>query len=147
MSESLTSLWWQEQLFVSPRPGKWPSARILFHLLWYERRIALPSMRQWFGDSAPQIASQEEETNAEEGEWNAGQGQSVDSMRSSLRLLRADQIALASRAPDELWYEERQALWGTVTLQWVTTKTYQHTLEHTDEILRQYLWGYFSKTR
>lgn len=104
-------------------------------------------MRQWFGDSAPQIASQEEGTAAEEGAWSDGQGQSVDTMRSSLRLLRADQIALASHAPDGLWCEERQALWGTVTLQWVTTKTYQHTLEHTDEILRQYLWGNFSKTR
>lgn len=32
------------------------------------------------------------------------------------------------------------ALWRAVMLQWVVTETYQHTLEHTDEILRLYLW-------
>ncbi len=29
---------------------------------------------------------------------------------------------------------------GLLTLHWAVTKTYQHTLEHTDELLRAYLW-------
>ncbi|MBM2847059.1 MAG: hypothetical protein HW418_1, partial [Anaerolineales bacterium] len=36
---------------------------------------------------------------------------------------------------DALWEETRRAVWGPVTLRWVVTKTYQHTAEHTHDVL------------
>ncbi len=62
-------------------------------------------------------------------------------MIAEFKKLRAEQLALIQQFPEQAWSEERPAIWGSVTLQWVVTKTYQHTLEHTDEILRSYLWS------
>lgn len=56
--------------------------------------------------------------------------------------LRAlEQLALIQHFPEPVWSEERDAIWGSVTSLWAVTKTYQHTPEHTDEVLRAYLWG------
>jgi hypothetical protein len=131
-----------ERQFVAPREGRWPAARILFHLGWYEHHIALPQMRQWFGEPAPPATSQEEDAATEEQDWNGGTGHTIAAMTSTLQAVRADEVALVVQAPDDLWLQERAALWGTKSLQWVVTKTFQHTLEHTDEILRQYLWHF-----
>lgn len=64
----------------------------------------------------------------------------MQAMIADFKKLRAEQLALIQHFRELTWSEERDALWGSVTLQWVVTKTYQHTLEHTDEILRLYLW-------
>jgi hypothetical protein len=62
-------------------------------------------------------------------------------MIADFKTLRGEQLTLIQQFHEEpIWTQERNALWGPVTLQWVMTKTYQHTLEHTDEILRLYLW-------
>jgi hypothetical protein len=39
----------------TPPPGRdeWTAARHAFHMLYYEREIALPSMRQWLGSAMP----------------------------------------------------------------------------------------------
>lgn len=143
---SLTGFFWAveqipaERQFVSRRVERWSTARIMFHLGWYEQHIALPAMRQWFGEPAPPATAQEDDAALEERDWNDGQGLGIAAMLATLRGLRAEQITLASQASEDLWQQEQPALWGNVSLHWVVTKTYQHTLEHTDEILRQYLW-------
>ncbi len=115
-------------------------ARIVFHLTCYEQRIALPWMRLWFGDDAPPRTDQTEDAQREEADWNGGQGHPLADMLADLRAVRAAQIALIADLPDDAWQRELPALWGPVSLHWLVTKTLQHTLEHTDEILRQYLW-------
>lgn len=129
-----------ERHFISRRPERWSVARITFHVGWYERHIALPAMRQWLGGPALASTSQEEDAAREEQEWNDGQGHTMLAMIKELRALRMEESAIAANTSPGLWDEDRPALWGEVSLHWIMTKTYQHTLEHTDEILRQYLW-------
>ena len=43
------------QRYIQPPAGlgEWTVARHVFHLLYYEQTIALPSMRQWLGEACP----------------------------------------------------------------------------------------------
>jgi hypothetical protein len=130
----------QERLFLAPREDKWPVARLLFHLGLYEKTIALPTMRQWFGGAKPIVGTQEEDEARENQAWNEGQGHEITSLSEEFKAGRAEQIALLAKLTDERLQERLSVLWGERSLQWVLTKTYQHTLEHTDEVLRSYLW-------
>jgi len=59
--------------------------------------------------------------------------------------VRAEQIALLPRFENTLWEERRGALWGPVTLRWVVSKTYQHTCEHSHDVLRLALfWDFYT---
>lgn len=141
-------LWAVEQIpperhYLSPRPDRWSVARIVYHLLRYDQYIGLPTMRQWTGEersTAGLTGSAEGDAALEEANWQQGEGHEMQSTLTALKALRADQLALMQQFPESAWSEERNALWGPVTLKWAVTKTYQHTLEHTDEILRFYLW-------
>ena len=130
----------QERYYLAPRPNRWPIARILYHLLYYEQRIALPSMQQWLDGPLPIVGSMEEDAAREEKDWHAGQGHDMATMIADFRTVRAEQLELLTQFNEHAWQETRKAIWGSVSLTWVMTKTYQHTLEHTDEVLRAYLW-------
>ncbi|HLY32108.1 MAG TPA: hypothetical protein VKQ36_13850 [Ktedonobacterales bacterium] len=110
-------------------------------MLCYEQRIALPTMRQRLGDPAPPAHTQEDAAAVEEQEWAGGQSHPVVTMLDDLRAICARQLDVIAQLALSSWQEERPALWGSVTLEWVVTKTFQHTLEHTDELLRIALWG------
>lgn len=132
-----------ERYYLSPRPNRWSVARIIYHMVYYDQFIGLPALRQWIGEPfslAGLTGDMEKDAASEETGWQDGEGHEVQAMIADFRKLRAEQFALLRQFQDAAWSETRDALWGTVTLQWVVTKTYQHTLEHTDEILRSYLW-------
>jgi hypothetical protein len=124
---------------LPPRhPEDWPVDRHVFHLLVYERYIALPSMRQW-SDEAPPL--QEADVPDEETLWaDPALNRDVDALLAELRVVRAAQLDVLARTPATAWDATRLAAWGTVTLRWVLTKTYQHTCEHTHDVLRMVLW-------
>ncbi|HEY5004317.1 MAG TPA: hypothetical protein VII61_14245, partial [Ktedonobacteraceae bacterium] len=54
---------------------------------------------------------------------------------------RKAQIALLTQFAPDVWEETRETVWGQVTLRWTVTKTYQHTLEHSNDILKYGLYG------
>ncbi len=122
-----------ERLQASPplSLGEWTATRHVFHMLFYEKTLALPSMNQWLGAPTPVLGSL---SKAEEAAYDP-------SMRTSDLLtqfveVRQQQITLLSRFPRFAWEEPRSAVWGSVTLRWVLTKTLQHTAEHTHDVLR-----------
>ncbi|HEY4383904.1 MAG TPA: DinB family protein [Ktedonobacteraceae bacterium] len=130
----------QDRFYRAPRPNRWSVARLVFHLTSYEEKIALPTMRQWCGEPKPHAGSQEEDGQIEERLWNNGEGHEMPAMIERLKIVRAQEISLLNQLAEASLDEEREAIWGTLPLRWIVTKTYQHTLEHTDEILRSYLW-------
>lgn len=146
LQSSMEGLQWaveqipQNHLYSSSRPDRWPVARIVYHLAQYEQRIGLPTMQQWLGGTRPVVGEQKEDALIEERDWNGGQGYEIDALLATFVDVRSQQIALLPQFQKQQWYEERDVIWGTLPLVWVVTKTYQHTLEHTDEILRNYLW-------
>jgi hypothetical protein len=102
-------------------------------MVYYERTIALPSMRQWLGDPCP-IVENDDEDNA----WD--DNQDIDSLVAQFQAIRAEQVALLPQFEPALWGDRRDAVWGSVTLGWVVSKTYQHTCEHTNNILQMALF-------
>ena len=110
--------------------GEWTVARHVFHLYYYEKTIALPSMQQWMGGSMP-----EGEDSDEDIAWSKSQD-TVESLLEKFRAVRAEQIALLPNFDDTVWNTAREAIWGPVTLLWVVSKTYQHTAEHINDVMR-----------
>ena len=131
-----------ERRFVAPPTGlgEWHVARHVFHMLYYEQVIVVPSMKQWLGIP---FTFNEEEYN-EDVAW--GDGKDLEKLLADFRIVRAEQIMLLPRFHNELWHETRDAVWGSVTLKWVVTKTFQHTAEHTHDVLRMALfWDMFEQ--
>jgi hypothetical protein len=111
--------------------GEWTVARHVFHMLYYEQTIALPSMRQWLGEPLPPTDHLDEDK-----AWETRQSDSMENLLLEFRNVRADQIALLEKFDESVWNTTREAVWGPVTLLWVVSKTYQHTAEHTNDIMR-----------
>jgi DinB superfamily len=110
--------------------GEWTVARHIFHLMFYEQTIALPSMRQWLGGTIPATEELDEDV-----AWN-NQHESVENLIDKFRTVRAAQIELLPKFDDTAWNSTCEAVWGPVTLLWVVSKTYQHTAEHTNDVMR-----------
>ena len=132
----------ERQSTPSPRHlERWTATRTLFHLLWYERMITTPTIRQWLGEPPPPFHSQEEDAACEESDWADNDADHfIPTLTAELRQRRAYQLYLLSQLAPTAWDEARDALWGHVTLRWALTKTYQHTIAHTNELLRLALW-------
>lgn len=110
--------------------GEWNVARHVFHMLYYEQLIALPSMKIWLGE--PFTLTDEEYD--EDAAW--GDGKELEPMLADFRAVRAEQLVLLPNFNEQIWEETRPTIWGDVTLKWVVTKTFQHTNEHTHDVLR-----------
>jgi hypothetical protein len=113
---------------IPPTPlGEWSAAQHVFHILEYERDLALPSMQQWLG--APAVIRPE----------NYGQQdvRPVEVMLTEFEHVRHEEIDLLPRFGEEAWNStQRTTFWGEVSLYWLVCKTYQHTTEHIHDILR-----------
>jgi hypothetical protein len=108
--------------------GEWTLARHVFHLLFYEREVALPSMRLWLGETPKRAAGPDEDV-----AWDPRAP--VDGLLAEFQHGRAAQIELLPQLPATAWGEPRATRWGDQTLHWVMTKTYQHTAEHLHDVL------------
>jgi hypothetical protein len=125
--------------------GEWSALRHLFHLVWYEREFALPTMRLWLG--GPPFT---EEGLDDEADWHAQRtGVELGAWLHAFAEGRDEQRALLARLDPAAWTEERLIGWSDqpwpVPLRWVVAKTYQHTAEHTNDVLRIALfWDQFA---
>jgi len=110
--------------------GKWTTARHIFHMVYYEKTYALPSMRQWLGEPCPSIPGL-----GEKAAWGKGTD-NIESLLADYKVVRTDQVALLPLFDDPTWNKTCETIWGLVTLSWVVSKTYQHTAEHTSDVMR-----------
>lgn len=134
-------IWSAEQVpegrrYVQPPRGlgEWSVARHVFHMLYYEQTIALPSMHQWLGGTVPTVDDSDEDV-----AW-ADNKENLETLLIQFRNVRAKQISLLPGFEDSIWNETRKAVWGPVTLLWVVSKTFQHTAEHTNDVMQMRLW-------
>jgi hypothetical protein len=117
--------------------GEWHAARHLFHLLYYEREVAVPSLRLWFGAAYPDFGGYNEAA-----AWDGAPH--AEAALALMEGLRAEQLDMLAKAGDALWMEVRQTPWGERTLYWVVSKTLQHALEHTNNLLKiALLWEHY----
>ncbi len=116
--------------------GTWPPARHIWHVTEYERCLALPSMRQWLGAALPPDDGWPDDDPS----WQAVQDRSIISLLDAFRAVRDQQICLLDQLGDVDWTAPRKTLWGHRPLAMIVTKTFQHSYEHGDTILRMGLW-------
>ena len=132
----------ERQLLTPPKLlGEWNAARHLFHMLYYEQNAVVPSMKIWLGQSLTINEADFDEDAA----W--GDGQDLQTMLTDFRRVRAEQLELLLHFNDQLWHETRQTpFWGNVTLLWLVSKTFQHTAEHTHDVMSMALfWDMYEK--
>jgi hypothetical protein len=58
----------------------------------------------------------------------------------AFRAVRQEQLVLLDQLGGVDWTAPRQTIWGNKPLAMIVTKTFQHTYEHGDTILRMGLW-------
>lgn len=138
-----------DQLPVEPKYlGTWPPLRHVWHVTEYERWLALPTMKQWLGEPLPPGDAWRDD----DPDWAAVGDKSQQSLSAAFQQVRQQQIDLLDQLTGADWQSPRTTLWGEKPLTWVVTKTFQHTYEHGDTLLRMGLWwehilGEIAKTR
>jgi len=110
--------------------GEWTAARHIFHMLFYEQFIALPSMQQWLGKALPDLENVDEDI-----AWGQADA-TFESLLADFKKVRTEQVELLAGFDEPAWNSTRETVWGPISLTWVVSKTYQHTAEHTSDILR-----------
>ena len=125
--------------------GAWSAHRHLFHLVHYERRLALPALRCAVeGDNHGKKVQDTREPPDEDAAYDATT--QVEVLIDELRDLRGKQAALLRRA-DLSSLQKPAVLWGASVL-WTVVKTVQHTAEHVDDVARLGLfWDTFVERR
>jgi hypothetical protein len=133
----------EERLYVAPpQPvhsggsllsfGEWSAVRLLFHMVWYDENIAIPSMKQWLGGPAP------DHTTGEDDDW--AEGHELEALIGRLMAAQRAQIEMLPRFTEETWNRPLPTLWGTQSLNWVVSKTFKHTAEHTNGLMEMVLY-------
>ncbi|MGC9778340.1 MAG: DinB family protein [Candidatus Heimdallarchaeota archaeon] len=119
--------------------GSWSAYRIFFHLIHYEENVALPNMLLWL-DKSQHI---ERKCGGETKAYQEALEKRIDleTLLDSFHKVRKKQIDVINNIPDKLWIEKKpNTNWGNVTVEFIVTKSIQHTLEHGNKILRNVLF-------
>jgi|SRR5581483_3425409 len=122
----------ERRLLAPPKPlGEWSVARHVFHMLCYEQNAVVPNMQIWLGQPVTTGGANFNEDAA----W--GDGKDLETILADFRRVRAAQLEMLPNFSDQLWHETREtSRWGDVTLLWLVSKTFQHTAEHTHDVMR-----------
>lgn len=131
--------------FVSPLPafGEMAVAQVVFHVAWSDRHILTPQLRQWTDDDQPPL--HRHDIPNESAEWRATVNQTdMETLLAGFRAGRDEMLALLDAYSPDAFEAIRPTIWGEVTLKWMLTRVYQHTVEHTDTLLKMGLfWDYY----
>jgi hypothetical protein len=126
-----------EQLPPDPEYlGTWSPARHVWHVTEYERCMAIPAMYKWIDGPEPPDDDWPDDDEA----WAKIKERGVEALIANFRRVRQQQIELLDRLTAIDWQATRETTWGLKPLSMVVTKTFQHTYEHGDTLLRMGLW-------
>ncbi len=125
-----------------PDEGAWSVAMNLAHMIAYEEQLATPVMES-LADGG---TGQDVVPSGGEG-WLLTSAQamadaSLETLAARLRAIRERQIAIIDSMSPGLFNTPRTMLWSNrnggkpLAISWVATKTFQHTWEHGNAILR-----------
>jgi hypothetical protein len=93
-------------------------------------------MKQWLGAPLPAGDTWLDDDAA----WAAVQDKSPAALSAAFRQVRQQQIDLLDQLARADWQAPRETLWGDKPLSMIVTKTFQHTYEHGDTLLRMGIW-------
>lgn len=116
--------------------GTWPPARHVWHVTEYERCLAIPYMKLWLNGPVPSAGNWQDDDLT----WANLPERGPDALISNFRQVRQQQIKLLDQFKTMDWDTPREIYFGRKPLSWLVTKTFQHTYEHADTLLRMGLW-------
>jgi hypothetical protein len=116
--------------------GTWSPARHIWHVTEYERCLVIPSMLEWITEPLTIELDWPDDDEA----WVQVQERGAEVLLVKFLNVRQQQIDLLDRLASVDWNEPHETLWGMKPLSMVVTKTFQHTYEHGDTLLRMGLW-------
>ena len=116
--------------------GTWSPVRHVWHITEYERCLALPAMQLWVEGSMPADEDWPDDDEA----WAKVQDRSLEKLTADFWNIRRKQIELLNQLSTTDWEAPRETGWGPRPLAFIVTKTFQHTYEHGDTLLRMGLW-------
>ena len=116
--------------------GTWSPARHVWHVTEYERCLVIPSMKQWLGGAVPPGDAWPDDDDT----WAEVHNRGLDALSAAFRQVRQQQIDLLPQLAGVDWETPRDTLWGPKPIAFIVTKTFQHTYEHGDTLLRMGLW-------
>lgn len=114
--------------------GTWSPTRHVWHVTEYERCLAIPSMHCWIGLSNDIVWHDDDQA------WAQVQARQPEKLIAHFQQVRQQQIELLDHLVNIDWSAPRQTPFGQKPLLWIVTKTFQHTWEHGDTLLRMGLW-------
>ena len=124
---------------LPPNPGylgTWSPARHVWHVTEYERCLVIPIMEHWITGTTPPDDDWQDDDQA----WEKIQERGLEALVTKFQATRQRQIDLLNQLTDIDWQAPRETVWGLKPLSMVVTKTFQHTYEHGDTLLRMGLW-------
>jgi len=116
--------------------GTWSPARHVWHVTEYERCLVIPNMYKWLNGPMPP----EGDWHDDEDTWAKVQERGFKELVSEFRRVRQQQFELLDQFSPIDWSTPRAIFFGLKPLSWMVTKTFQHTYEHGDTLLRMGLW-------
>lgn len=128
---------WHESYPPEPQYlGTWSPIRHVWHVTEYERCLVIPSMHQWLDGLMPNGNDWHDDDKT----WAGVENRSFDGLVAAFRQTRNQQIELLGQFSKKDWTMLKETLWGEKPLSMIVTKTFQHTYEHGDTLLRMGLW-------
>ena len=127
---------------LPPRPGylgTWPPIRHVWHVTKYECTLVIPSMCQWLGGPLADGEGWHEGDDDDDDFARACQSGLADVVAAFCDI-RRQQIVMLDELERVDWEAPQVTLWGDKPLKMIVTKTYQHTFEHGDTLLRMGRW-------
>jgi hypothetical protein len=124
---------------LPPEPGylgTWTPARHVWHVTGYEKALVIPSMMQWLGGPVDLDLPWDDDDAA----WALVQDRGLETLSQEFQRIRLQQIELLDQLSAVDWNAAQETLWGSKPLSMIVTKTFQHTYEHGDTLLRMGLW-------
>lgn len=124
---------------VIPLPafGEHSVLRLVYHLVWTERNLAVPIVRQWVTntefDAEPFTGSLEEKT------WETND-MSMKELMEDFSTRNALQLRLISGLEEDDWHKRRRTPWGYYSLYWMTANVIQRRMETTNTLMKMSLY-------
>ena len=127
----------QEHIAIETPTQILPVQRQIHHLYTYEK-LVLPIKRQWLPNaeatSAEDIAVIRHMWSEQERHWYK---KDAAHWLHEFQEVRKETVQLVKKFDEAAWYTEKETtFWGVKSLFWLYSKTIQHTLEHTDSVLK-----------
>ncbi len=121
-----------DQIHALPEPNAWNIHQVLCHVRDTERQVFLSRAQRILKEDAPQVVAFDQHAWMDQHYWPA---EPLKTVLSQFKSARRRLIALLVKTNDKQWarYAIHPEL-GNISLEWLVTHCYNHTMEHIAQV-------------